>query len=178
MKQLLAIPVLLVGFQIASFGDTVAPGTSIDVRAEGPITVSSYDRGRIYVGHIDHDVYARDGDMAIPRGARVEMIVRQIGDNRMTLDLESITVNGQRYAVDTSGPQFNMDRGQYDRGAGLVDNIVGAITGVETQGTQIRVPDGSVLHFRLQQPMHVVGWQDPGYDRDGNHYHRDHDWYR
>lgn len=178
MKQLLAIPVLLVGFQCASFADTVLPGTDIQVRTDGPITVSKWDRGRIYYGHVARDVMARDGDVAIPRGARVEMIVRQRGEDRLALDIESINVQGRRYVVDTSGPKFNMQRQDYDHGAGLVGNIVGAITGVETQGERIQVPNESILHFQLQQPLHVVDYQDPGYDRDGNHYHRDNDWYR
>jgi len=106
------------------------------------------------------------------------MIVRQVSDDRMALDFESMTVDGRRYTVDTSGPQFHMDRGDYDRGAGLVGSIVGAIAGIETQGPQIRVPADSILNFRLRQPLRIVDWQDPGYDRDGSHYHRDNDWYR
>jgi hypothetical protein len=178
MKQLFAIPVLLVGLQCASYADTVLPGTELEVRTHGPITVAKWERGRIYIGEIARDIHARDGDLAIPRGSRVEMIVRQRNPDQLTLDLESITVNGRRYAVDTSGPNFNMDRGDYDRGAGLIGNIVGAIAGGETQGSAVRVPDRSILHFRLQQPLRVVDWQDPGYDRDGSHYHRDNDWYR
>jgi len=178
MKQLLIIPVLLGCFVCASFGDTVPPGTTIEVTSEGPITVSQWERGRIYIGHVARDVFARDGDLAVRRGSRVEMIVRKISDDRMALDLESITVDGKRYAVDSSGPHFNMDRGAYDRGTGLVGNIIGAIAGVETQGAQIRVPGESILHFRLEQPLRIVDWRDPGYDRDGGHYHRDNDWYR
>jgi hypothetical protein len=177
MKQILAIPLLLVGFQFATYGDTVPDGTSIEVRTEGPISVSKWDRGRIYVGRVARDVMDRNGNVAVPRGSHVEMIVRQIGDDRMALDFESMTVNGRRYTVDTSGPQFHTNR-DYDRGAGLVGNIVGAIAGVDTQGAQIRVPADSILTFRLQQPLRIVDWQDPGYDRDGQHYHRDHDWYR
>lgn len=178
MKQLLAIPVLLVGFQCASFADTVLPGTDIQIRPDGPITVAKWERGRIFTGRIDRDVVARDGDIAVPRGARVELIVRQINEDQLALDIESINVDGKRYAVDSTGPQFNMNRQDYDRGAGLVGNIVGAITGVETQGREIRVPSDAVLHFRLQQPLRIVSWQDPGYDQDGYHYHREHDWYR
>jgi hypothetical protein len=178
MKQLLALSVLLVGFQCASYGDTVSAGTEIQVRPDSPITVAKWERGRIYTGHTDRDVVARDGDVAIPRGARVEMIVRQINDDQLALDIESINVNGKRYAIDTTGPQFNATRQDYDRGAGLVGNIVGAITGAETQGREIRIPSDATLRFHLQQPLRIVTWQDPGYDQNGNHYHRDNDWYR
>ena len=178
MKQLLAIPFLLIGFQCASYGNTVPFGTSIEVRTEGPITVSKLDRGRIYIGHVARDVFDRNGNVAVRRGSRVEMIVRQISDDRMALDFESMTVDGKRYTVDTSGPQFHIDRGDYERGAGLVGSIVGAIAGIETQGVQIRVPADSILNFRLRQSLRIVDWQDPGYERDGGHYHRDNDWYR
>jgi len=100
----------------------------------------------------------------------------------MALDLESLTVNGMRYTMDTTGPQFNMPRNDYDNGGGLVGSIIGAISGgqvqVETRGNEVRVPAGSTVTFQLQEPLHVVSWNDPGYMRNGQHYHRDGDWYR
>jgi hypothetical protein len=39
-----------------------------------------------------------------------------------------------------------------------------------TRGKRVRVPAESVLRFQLQQPLTVVA--DPGYTRDGHHYHR------
>jgi hypothetical protein len=185
MKHLLAVPLTLIGIQLVAYADTILPGTVIEVRTAGPIMVSKLDRGRIYEGRVARDVYARDGDMAIPRGSGAELIVRQTGPDQMAVDVESITVNGRRYAVDTAGPQFKMPRNEYDNGAGLVGSIVNAIAGaaggnanVEVRGNDIRVPDGAVLRFRLQEPMHVVDWKDPGYNENGSHYHRDRDWYR
>jgi hypothetical protein len=139
--------------------------------------VSKWDRGRIYTGHVDRDVYARNGQVAIPRGASAELIVRQVGPNQLALDVESVTVNGTRYAVDTSGPEYNANRA-YSDGSGIVGNIVGAIAGVDTRGQTIHVPAGSVIRFQLQAPMHVVTWADPGYEDHGYHYHHEHDWYR
>jgi hypothetical protein len=193
MKQLFLIPLLIVGMQVAGmaqdryggdrgrFRDMIPPGTQIQVRTEGPIMVARWDRGRIYQARVDRDVLARDGDLAIPRGAICELTVRQIGPDQMALDLESITVNGRRYVLDTTGPEFNTNRGEYQNGAGLVGNIIGAITGqgnVEYHGNRIRVPAGSEITFQLQAPLHVVNWQDPGYENNGEHYHHEHDWYR
>ncbi len=181
MRNLLwTVPVILIGTQFAARADTIVPGTEIQVKTDQPIELHTWDRGRIYPGHVARDVFARDGDVAIPRGAYAELIVRQTGPNQMTLDIESITVNGSRYALDTTGPQFNANA--YESGGGLLGNIIGAISGgdvqVETQGDEIRVPAGSIVRFQLQAPLHVAGWGDPGYMRGGDHYHRDSDWYR
>ena len=106
-----------------------------------------------------------------------ELIVCQTGPQEMTMDIESITVNGRRYVMDTSGPQF--DTQTYQNGTGVVGAIAGATGGeVETRGSEIRIPGDTVIRFELRQPLHVVGWRDPGYDRGGEHYHRDQDWYR
>jgi hypothetical protein len=125
---------------------------------------------------VARDVVAADGDVAIPRGSDVELIVRQIGPERMSIDIESVTVNGRRYVLDSSGPRFNTR--EYENGEGLLGQIVGAISGVRAEGGEIFVPADSTLTFQTRAPLHVVDWRDPGYERDGHHYHRDNDWYR
>ncbi len=169
--------------QIPLLAAVVGPGTDIPVRSDARIDVSKWDKGRIYPGYVARDVRGRDGDLAIPRGAKAELVVRQTGPNDFALDLESVTVNGKRYAVDTTGPQFNMPREDYDQGRGIVGAIAGAIAGangdrVEPRGGEIHIPPGSTVTFHLQEPLRVVDWNDPGYDQGPNHYHREHDWYR
>ena len=177
MRRLLWLSTsVFLAMQFAAKADTVSAGTQIQVRPDDEISVSHWDRGRIYPGHVSRDVAARDGDVAIPRGSYAELIVREVGPDRMVLDLESITVNGRRYVLDTTGPQF--DTHAYANGGGVVGAIVGAISGMRTEGDQILVPPNSTLTFETRAPLHVVDWQDPGYDRDGRHYHRDPDWYR
>src|SRR5262249_47571139 len=151
----------------------VPRGTQIEVRLDTPVTVAKMDRGRIYSAHVSRDVFARDGDLAVPRGAHAEMIVRQVGPNQLALDLESINVEGRRYAMDASGPQFNMNHNEYNSGAGLLGDIIGAISGgnVEYQGDRINVPAGSEITFQLRQPLRVVDWNDEGYENNGYHYH-------
>ena len=183
MKSLLwAAPAVFLGMQICASADTIAPGTQIPVRVEQPIQLHEWDRGRIFPGQIARDVYASDGHLVIQRGALAELIVRQTGPGQMALDLESVTVNGRRYAMDTTGPEFNTRRQLYDNGAGLIGAIVGAIAGdqgqMEARGGEIRVPAGAVITFQLQEPLRIVTWGDPGYERDRYHYHRDSDWYR
>lgn len=159
------------------------PGIDIQVRADAPIDVSTWDRGRIYSAHVARDVFDRDGNVAIPRDSPAELIVRQVGPGQMVIDLESITAHGQRYALDTSGPEYNMPQSSYQSGNGIVGAIVGAIAGangeaVHPNGGEIRVPVGSLLTFQLREPLHVVEWHDPGYTQGPYHYHHDQDWYR
>ncbi len=182
-KTLLAIPAILLGLQVTAMADVVPPGTLIVVRPDARVDVSHWDRGRIYPAHVARDVHAQDGDLSIPRGSQAELIVRQVGPDQFALDIESVTVNGRRYVMDASGQQFNMPRADYDSGNGLVGAIVGAITGENgeegvARGSEIRIPPGSLLTFRLQQPFRVVNWSDPGYMQRDYHYHREHDWYR
>ncbi len=183
MRSLLwTVPALLLGMQICASADTILPGTQVAVKTDQPIEMHTWDRGRIYPAHVARDVFAKNGEVAIPRGSYAELIVRETGPNQMALDLESVTVNGMRYVMDTTGPQFNMPTNVYNSGAGLLGNIVGSISGgqvtVETQGTEIRVPADSTITFSLMEPLHVAGWNDPGYMQNGYQYHREGDWYR
>lgn len=182
MRSLLwAAPALFLGFALCASADTIVPGTQIQVRTDQPIEIHRWDAGRIYQGRVARDVFARDGDLAIPRDSPVELIVRRAGPDQMVLDIESVTVRGQRYVMDTSGPQFNVHRDEYQNGSGLLGSIVGAISGghaqVVTRGDHIFVPDNAMLTFQLQEPMHMTGDRDPGYEHDGYHYHHEHDWY-
>ena len=182
-KQLWVIPAVLLCSQIPAMADVIVPGTEIQVRLDQRVDVSNWDRGRIYPAHVANDVHSRTGAVVIPRGAEAEMIVRKEGPDRFVLDLESITAKGQRYAVDTSGPKYRTQNADRDQGGGIIGAITGAIAGasgerVEPRGTEIRIPPGSVITFRLERPLHVVNWHDPGYTRGGYHYHRDPDWYR
>jgi hypothetical protein len=183
MRNLLwTAPAIFLGIQICASADTILPGTQIQIRTDQPIELHTWDRGRIFPARVARDVHAGDGDVAIPRGSYAELIVRQTGPDQLALDLESVTVNGNRYALDTNGPRYNMPREQYENGGGLLGNIVGALSGgqarVETNGREIVVPADTMITFQLREPLHTVGWSDPGYSRDRYHYHRDGDWYR
>jgi hypothetical protein len=191
MKRLFAIPVFLLGvvLPLISGGrldrDFIPAGTEIRVRTDRPMDVANWDKGRIYPGFVAMDVYDRDGNVVIARGANAELIVRQVAPKELALDLESITVNGRRYVMDANGPEFNMDREQYNNGAGIIGNIIGAITGTgnaqpQYQGDRIRIPGGSEMTFRTQQPLRIADWRDEGYSNRGYHYHHEenHGWYR
>ena len=120
----------------------ISSGTMVQVRATQPIRSSSYD-GRIYQGIVDQDVLDDQGRLAIPNGATAELMVRRTGDNEFVVDLESVTVNGRRYAVDansavvgTSGDRdrdpnigLNKETGKYVGGGAIIGSIIGAVAG-------------------------------------------------
>jgi len=145
----------------------LAPGTMISVRPTESIDVERKDN-RVYYGIVDQDVRGNNGQLAIPRGSKVELIVRVERDNDLILDLESVMVNGERYAIQTEA-----NRVESTRDNSLVGAIVGAVNGGEVRGRSVRIPRDTLLTFRLDRPLNI-GVADRGIDRDGRHYH---DWY-
>ena len=146
----------------------IEPGTNIQVRTNDAIDAERSDN-RVYYGVVDQEVRGDNGRLAIPRGARVELIVRVMRDNDLVLDLESVSVNGQRYAIQTDKNHVEAQRDN-----SLVGSILGAISGGQAQGRAVHIPRDSVLNFRIQTPL-MMGVAERGVDRDGNHYH---DYYR
>jgi hypothetical protein len=142
----------------------IQPGTNVTVRTDATIDVERRDN-RVYTGIVDQDVRGDNGRLAIPRGSSVELIVRVARDNDLVLDLESIRVNGQRYAI-----KADPNRVESERDNSLVGSIIGAINGGQVQGRTVRIPGGSLLNFRIQRPLDV-GVADRGIMRDGRHYH-------
>lgn len=147
----------------------IEPGTMVAVRTNRAIDVDRSDN-RVYTGTVDQDVRGENGRIAIPRGSNVELMVRVAPDNDLILDMDSVVVNGQRFAVDA-----HPNRVESRQDNSIVGAIVGAIQGVQVRGRAVRVPRDTVLTFRIERPM-VMGVADRGYDRDGWHYHDyDHD---
>lgn len=146
----------------------IEPGTTVAVRTNQTIDVNRSDN-RVYTGIVDQDVRGENGRLAIPRGSAVELMVRVAPDNDLILDLDSVMVNGQRFAI-----KADANRVESKPNNSLVGAIVGAIQGVQVHGPAVRVPRDSVLSFRIDRPM-LMGVPDRGYDRDGYHYHGDRD---
>jgi hypothetical protein len=127
----------------------IEPGTVIPVRTNQSIDVERRD-DRYYTGIVDQDVRGENGRLAIPRGSTVELAVRVAPDNDLILDLESVNVNGQRYAI-----RAQPDRVEARRDNSLVGSIVGAIEGGQVRGRAVRVPRDTVLTFRIERPMEM-----------------------
>jgi len=144
----------------------IEPGTSIQVRTSEAIDKSTMD-GRLYTGTVETDVRDREGRLAIPRGATAELMVRQGTSDDLYLDLDSITVNGQRYAVDatrhpvaTSGIDVkNSGIGNNDEtlknvgGGALLGTVIGAIAG-GGKGAAIGAATGAAAGAAVQIITH------------------------
>jgi len=200
-KVLLAIPTVFLIFHVSARAAQLDPGTEITVRTGESINLDRWDRGRIYPAVVDRDIYARDGDLVVPRGAPAELIVRQVGPQDLALDLESVTVQGRRYVINAPGEAYNTRErsgvgnnertAKYVGGGAIIGSIIGAIAGggkgaaigaaagaasgagaqTATRGREIHVPVESLLTFRLDQPLYLSDLRDSGYTRDGHHYH-------
>jgi hypothetical protein len=120
----------------------IDPGTSVGVRTSQPVDQTTVD-GRVYTGVVDEDVLDANGRVAIPRGATAELVVRKGPSDELYLDLDSVSVNGQRYAVDAtrhpvgtsgidiknSGIGNNTETAKNVGGGALLGTIIGAIAG-------------------------------------------------
>jgi hypothetical protein len=187
------------GMTTGMFADPIERGTRIEVRTDQAIDVRTADNGRIYTGTIASDVVDTNGRVSVPRGARAELIVRRVGDNELSIDLDGINVEGRHYAVEAApanqtqrqGIGQNKRTGEYVGGGALLGGIIGALAGGGkgaaigaiaggaagagtqglTRGHEVHVPAESVITFRHEEPLDV--YPDRGEDRDGYHYHRD-----
>ena len=89
----------LAGVAGAQSGGTIDSGMSIAVRTNEEIKVNKSD-GRVYSGEVEEDVRDTRGQVALSRGSHVELMVRSVADNEYSVDLESVSVDGRRLAVD------------------------------------------------------------------------------
>jgi len=200
MKQVLGV--LAFAALALGQGRTIGTGTTITVRTNEMIETKKSD-GRLYSGVVDQDVMDANNNIAIPKGSSVELVVKRAAEDNddLVLDLDSVTVNGQRYGLATdesrlSGEQRdgigkNKRTAEYVGGGAAIGAIIGAIAGggkgaaigaaagagagagaqVLTRGKTVRIPAESLLTFRLEQPLRV-GSPDNGVTRGGRRYRR------
>jgi hypothetical protein len=168
--------------QLSAQTNEVTPGSEITVRADESIDLGKWDQGRIYSATVDRDVFARDGDLAIPRGSRAELIVRRIDFN----------AEGEIQDTRRSGIGTNQRTAKYVGGGALIGTIIGAIAGggkgaaigagvgaasgagaqVVTRGREIHITPESQLTYRLERSLYISDLPDNGYLRNGRHYHQ------
>ena len=189
------------GFQIPA-------GTSLSIRADQDIKAQDAASGNTYQAEIAQDVLDPNGQVIFPRGTPATLVVvdnnynynnpnntnnnnttnnnddeRNNNNKDLSLALQSISVNGRNYMVQTNTVQgannktggigANKRTGKYVGGGALAGAVIGAIAGggkgaaigaavgaaggagaqVLTRGKAINVPAETVLNFKLDQPL-------------------------
>jgi hypothetical protein len=176
-------------------------GTTITVRTNESIDAKDSD-GHVYSGVVEQDVMNRNGNIAIPKGSDVELVVKQVSDNEIALDLDSVMINGQRYSIQgesasnvrtekKEGVGVNKRTGKYVGGGAALGAIIGAIAGggkgaaigagagaAAGAGAQVLTRGNSVkvpaesLLTFRLEQPLRAGMAENGYTANGIHYHR------
>ena len=123
----------------ALHAETIPAGSVIPVRTNDVIDARDTASGRVYSGVVSSDVLDAENKIAIPRGADVELMVRDMGHHTLALDLDAIVVGGKRYSVVTydvtrsgeekDGVGANRRTGKFLGGGALFGTILGAVAG-------------------------------------------------
>lgn len=165
----------------------IPSGTQISVRTNEAIDSKTASSGQTFSAVISQSVKDEDGNVAIPRGASAALVVKQAGAgkihaNDLVLDMQSVTVGGRSYDVETAavsqkgkeGVGANKRTAKYAGGGAALGAIIGAIAGggkgaaigaatgagagagtqIFTRGS-VKVPAESVLTFQLQSPLQL-----------------------
>jgi hypothetical protein len=169
----------------------LAAGTEIPVRVGDLIDSATAAEGQTYAVTTTADLKDAAGVVVAPSGTPGSVVIKSAsrggkfkGQSDLSLTLQSLTVGGTPYAVDTTdytrvgkqGVGANKRTAKFAGGGAAVGAIVGAIAGggkgaaigagagagggligqAITKGGSIKVPAGAVLTFRLEQPLRVT----------------------
>ncbi|MGA2991484.1 MAG: hypothetical protein ABSD88_13480 [Candidatus Korobacteraceae bacterium] len=129
-------------FSISLMGQTVTipSGTEINVRADQAINTKTAGANEVYPGTVSKNVLDSSGRVAIPSGSRAQLTAVPLGNNQLTLELRSVTVNGRTYRINSNsssaagstkrgGLGANKRTGEYVGGGALAGTVIGAIAG-------------------------------------------------
>jgi len=163
-------------------------GTEIALTTNERIDSGDVVEGQTFRAQIARDIRGTDGSVAIPRGSDTWLVTRRLeGNGDITLDVQSISVEGRRYRVSTADQELenhregvgaNQRTGQFVGGGAALGAIIGAIAGggkgaaigavagagagagaqIVTQGKEVHVPAETMLRFRLDRPLHLHLW--------------------
>jgi hypothetical protein len=166
-------------------------GTELSVRSDETIDSATAAEGQSYAGEITNDVKDAAGDVVIPRGANAQLVIKSAskggrfqGTSDLVIDLQSVSVGGQQYLVNTtdfveqgrSGIGANKRTGEYVGGGAGIGTLIGAIAGhgkgaaigaaagagagaaaqIMTKGGSIQIPAETVMTFKLEKTLRVA----------------------
>ena len=176
------------GTQANTVSDVTLPaGTAISVRTNQAVDSRNASEGQTYSAVVVDDVKGSSGEILIPKNSDAQLVIRKVatggttGSPELTLDLNSVTVNGRNYLVSTadvskkgnSGIGKNKRTAEMVGGGAALGTLLGAIAGggkgavigavagaaaggtaqVLTKGKEVKVPAETVLKFQLDQPV-------------------------
>lgn len=165
-------------------GQTIPAGTNVSIRTDSDVITQQ--AGGTYSAEIEHDVTDANGNTIIPKGSPAQLTVVNsslLGMKRLGLALQSVTVNGQTYNVQSStsaqqnpgGIGANKKTGIFVGGGAALGTLIGAVAGhgkgavigaaagaaggaltqIFTQGNKINIPAESTLTFKLDQALQL-----------------------
>jgi hypothetical protein len=169
----------------------VPAGTQVSVRNDELIDSSKATEGQTYAAEVTDDVRDAKGDVVIPRGANAQLVIKSVssggrirGASDLVLDIQSVSVAGQQFAVSTTdlvkegkdGVGANKRTAEYAGGGAALGAVIGAIAGqgkgaviggasgagagalaeVLTKGGSVKIPAETIMTFQLDKPVRIV----------------------
>jgi hypothetical protein len=167
--------------------ELLAAGTQLVVLTNEAIDSKTAASNQLFSAQVDQDVIDSSNELIVPRGSPAQLIIRNVSSggvtagSDITLDIQSITVNGRRYNVTTtdlkqhgrSGLGANTRTAEMVGGGAVIGTIIGAIVGhgkgaaigaavgaaggagaeVLTKGKQVIIPAETTLKFNLDRDV-------------------------
>lgn len=169
-----------------SRGLEIPAGTTLTVRMIDPVDSRNDRLGQTYRASLDEPIMV-NGDVIVPRG--VDIVAKLVDDQQsgratgktvLTLDLESITIDGRMVPIATesvtrAGSSRTKQTGLAAAGVGVLGAVIGGIAGggkgaaigavsgagagaagsVLMKGDTVKIPSETRLSFALQQPLKI-----------------------
>lgn len=133
-------------------------GTELVVRTVETIDSRRVGADQLFAAIVEHQISDASGHVIIPARSSAQLVIRQVwpGDvgssPEIVLDVQSITVDGRRFAVGTVAGAIASGH----KGA-TIGLLIGAADGsaseVLTKGRDVKVPAETVLRFLLDKPV-------------------------
>jgi len=169
----------------------VPAGTEIMVENDETIDSAKAVEGQTYAGQVTADVHDANGAVVIPRGANAQLVVKSAssggrirGASDLVIDLVSVSVAGQQYAVDAAdlheqgkdGVGANKRTGEFVGGGAGIGALIGAVAGggkgaaigagsgagagaltqLLTKGGAVKIPAETEMTFKLDKAIRIV----------------------
>jgi hypothetical protein len=167
--------------------EVIPAGTELAIRTNETIDSKVAKENQTFSGQFEQDILGSSGAVVVPKGSPAELIIRKVSAGGVTsspemmLDVQAITVAGQRYVVSTVDLQEKSDTGigmnkrtaEMVGGGAALGTILGAVAGggkgaaigavagtaagagaqVLLKGKEVSVPAETILKFKLDQPL-------------------------